>query len=618
MKSARFIFPFFFTAVLLSACSYPESERILPLEDGWQYSWEAPSFYAGKNRNDTQLKQKTGTLQESSREIWQSYDFSPNPPGRNDHNILWLRTRIPEISFPDPAVLLFFVFLDFQAFLDGTMIYSSGKETADGAIEFGGSPFYIFQLPGDPAGKYIYLRIYSNFTRIGPVKGIRIGSRFDLLLDRFRDGIDELIIGALTSLIGLISLFIGFTRRRQIKKFMFAFPLFALGTGLWMISASELFVFLTGMPVLFFILSAFFQAVWIISLLLFHRQMLGSGPFGIINWIIYFSAIFMGINLIFLNVNQFQPQDNLYFGIMNMTSYFILLSIILTLPFHALYRALSGDREAQILTLSIAILASFGLREILGDLDIISREKIYYHYGVLIFIFLLGYMYNRRIVQTAEELIQKRLALTLAERDLEKSQLKLLQNRMNPHFLFNSLSALHALIEQNQGEKARETAVILTDHYRFLTDQSSESLIPLHQELEFCENFLKMQKIRFGESFSYTLETGGPLSSVLIPPLSIQPLIENSIKHGLRRRSGPGQIDINIQPCDDGCRIEVADNGDSLKTKDPYERSLGNIQKRLRHFYNTADLTIINRDPGPGVTVTIEFKNFRKEYQTEL
>ncbi|MDH5656003.1 MAG: histidine kinase, partial [Spirochaetia bacterium] len=432
-----------------------------------------------------------------------------------------------------------------------------------------------------------------------------------------RDGIDELIIGALTSLIGLISLFIGFTRRRQIQKFMFAFPLFASGTGLWMLFGSQLFVFLAGMPSLFFLLAIFFQAVWVVSLYMFHRQMLGSGPFGIINWIMYSSAFFMGLNVIFLISNQIQPQNNLYFNIMNIINYIILFLIILTLPVHALYRALSGDREAQILTLSIAVLASFGLREVLGDLDVFPRERIYYHYGVMIFIFLLGYLYNRRLIQTSEELIQKKMALSLAERDLEKSQLKLLQDRMNPHFLFNSLSALHALIEQKQSEKAGETAEILTDHYRFLTDQSSESLIPLEQELEFCENFLKMQEIRFGENFSYTLNYDRPLPSIQIPPLSVQPLIENSIKHGLRRRSGPGRIDVRIELLDDGCRIKVADNGDAVKTDDPYGRSLGNIQKRLRHFYKDADLTIQNQDPGPGVAVIIEFNNFIKENQTE-
>ncbi|MDH5657164.1 MAG: hypothetical protein OEZ34_14735, partial [Spirochaetia bacterium] len=155
MKAARLIFPLFFTAALLSACGNPESERIRTLEENWEYSWNAPSFYIEKNRNPLQ-KQFPGAAQASSQETWHPYDFSPNPPGRNSHNILWLRTQIPEISFPDPALLLFFVFIDFHAFLDGQLIFASGEENADGSIQFGGAPFYLFQLPGDSEGKYIY------------------------------------------------------------------------------------------------------------------------------------------------------------------------------------------------------------------------------------------------------------------------------------------------------------------------------------------------------------------------------------------------------------------------------------------------------------------------------
>ncbi len=187
----------------------------------------------------------------------------------------------------------------------------------------------------------------------------------------------------------------------------------------------------------------------------------------------------------------------------------------------------------------------------------------------------------------------------------EDARYMTLQERMNPHFIYNAIHTIHALIHKNP-DKADLATIKLSEIFHFLTDRSFESMVLFHEEWTFMMNFLEFEMIRFPDVLEYETRKNGDFEKVMIPPMTIQPLVENSIKHGIRQRSGMGFIDVRAERVGDNVSISVIDNGTALKEKDLFDRSLGNIRDRLHYYYEFSDLEISNRDEG-GVETVIRF-----------
>jgi LytS/YehU family sensor histidine kinase len=124
-----------------------------------------------------------------------------------------------------------------------------------------------------------------------------------------------------------------------------------------------------------------------------------------------------------------------------------------------------------------------------------------------------------------------------------KAELKNLKNQINPHFLFNSLNSLFALVEE-QPELARKFIIKLSKVYRYLLDSSNSNLIALQQELDFIRHYLFLQKIRFGESLDMDIDIRPDLLRKKLPSASLQSLVENAIKHNRITENNPLLIKI--------------------------------------------------------------------------
>ena len=186
-----------------------------------------------------------------------------------------------------------------------------------------------------------------------------------------------------------------------------------------------------------------------------------------------------------------------------------------------------------------------------------------------------------------------------------EARFKLLQGRMSPHFLFNALNTVHALIHKNKA--TADAAVIkLADNYRFLIEHSSRSLISFDAEWQFVMNYLDLEELRYSDTLTVRMKKEGDFSEVLIPPLTIQPIVENSLKHGIWKQSGKGAIRVSAAVEGGRVRIIVQDNGAGLQSGDIYSRSLGNIRKRLTHYFEDIEFSVRNIEAG-GVEVIISY-----------
>ncbi|RXQ88057.1 hypothetical protein EO244_15695 [Ancylomarina salipaludis] len=144
------------------------------------------------------------------------------------------------------------------------------------------------------------------------------------------------------------------------------------------------------------------------------------------------------------------------------------------------------------------------------------------------------------------ETVELRKRANQEEEEKVKAQLKNIKNQINPHFLFNSLNSLYALVEAEPG-LARKFVLKLSKVYRYLLDQNNSSLIDLKQELDFMKHYIFLQKIRFGENLSLDCDISDCYMSSKLPSVSLQSLVENAIKHNIVTSEKPLLITIRIE-----------------------------------------------------------------------
>lgn len=198
--------------------------------------------------------------------------------------------------------------------------------------------------------------------------------------------------------------------------------------------------------------------------------------------------------------------------------------------------------------------------------------------------------------------------LRMEKRMIELEQ-KALSLQMNPHFIFNSLNSISSFIAENNPDSARTYLSKFAGLMRTTLENSKEESIPLQEEINSLKYYLELEQLRFNNKFDFTIHVGPDLDpeSVLIPPILIQPFIENSILHGVATKSGKGKIDIRFQVDANFLLCEVEDNGIGrekafeLKNQQPeLHKSMGMqvTQERLDilNIYNKIKAKIIIKD----------------------
>ncbi|MEW5978689.1 MAG: histidine kinase [Acidobacteriota bacterium] len=217
-----------------------------------------------------------------------------------------------------------------------------------------------------------------------------------------------------------------------------------------------------------------------------------------------------------------------------------------------------------------------------------------------------------------------RLELKLAEQEVlvVKSRLDALANQINPHFLFNTLNSISSLIRTNPA-KARHMVLKLSHILRKLL-QGHENFIPLREELEFIDNYLDIEVIRFGkDKLRVEKEIESETLGCLIPSMILQPIIENSIKHGIAPKIDHGSIVIRSSRRNGKICIEVEDDGVGIPSESfprIYHSGIGisNVVERLKVAYQSDYAFAVNSFPGKGTFTHIEIPIRESTAQTKV
>ncbi|MUL15806.1 sensor histidine kinase [Aliivibrio fischeri] len=192
------------------------------------------------------------------------------------------------------------------------------------------------------------------------------------------------------------------------------------------------------------------------------------------------------------------------------------------------------------------------------------------------------------------------------EKALVLSQLSQLQSQIEPHFLFNTLANISALIELDSN-KAKLMLEKLTDLLRGSLKTNRNPLITVEQEIELLNAYLSIQQIRLGDRLTYEIDNQ-IIEPISLPPLLIQPLVENAITHGIEPRAQGGQLMVQFKQENNQFIVVISDNGIGLKSVSPskgHGMSLNNIKQRLHDLFDGSASVRITENKDGGVNAEL-------------
>jgi sensor histidine kinase YesM len=191
-----------------------------------------------------------------------------------------------------------------------------------------------------------------------------------------------------------------------------------------------------------------------------------------------------------------------------------------------------------------------------------------------------------------------------ANKLLAEARLSSLASRIHPHFLFNTLNSIASLIPSDP-KRAEDTVGKLASLLRFSLNGNQGGLVPLSQELKIVRDYLDIERTRFGQRLRYSLEAPAELDEVKVPPLALQTLVENSIKHVVAQRAEGATIRVAAAAEGDRVQLEVIDDGPgfALEAITP-EHGLGNLISRLELLFGErGQLSVARVDENTVVTL---------------
>ncbi|MCP4545307.1 MAG: hypothetical protein GY835_02435 [bacterium] len=250
--------------------------------------------------------------------------------------------------------------------------------------------------------------------------------------------------------------------------------------------------------------------------------------------------------------------------------------------------------------LALAILLPIYGKDAFGKMPFLMLLKGSVIVGAAVTVLILGY----NILQ--DKLTTESLAKERAKSLQTQAELAALQSKLDPHFLFNTLNTMLNLVHTEPG-KVEEMILSLSDIYRKILQLPARELISLADEFALVDQYLKIERIRLGDRLAYSLDLPTDLAGREVPPLLLQPLVENAIVHGLGPKPAGGAITILAERYAEGIRIVVSDDGVGLQAQSSGAGfGLHSIRERLRLQYGDRSLMRIEAFATGGAKVTLE------------
>jgi sensor histidine kinase YesM len=279
---------------------------------------------------------------------------------------------------------------------------------------------------------------------------------------------------------------------------------------------------------------------------------------------------------------------------------------ILILPFIK-----PGVKRLVVMSLSLPVSVAVGLSLAFYISGVGSWSAPYAKQSVMIGLFFgaigsITYFLSERIHMLDAEIKQRRLDEVEREKREVEAHLRLLQAQIEPHFLFNTLANVSSLIEVD-ATQARRLLDRLNDWLRVALARTRSDSATLGDELGLLENYLQILQMRFGSRLRWKIEATEEVRSIQFPPMLLQPLVENAIRHGIEPKLGGGQLNISANIKQGMLHLRVDDDGVGFSDKTGGSGAgLENIRARLTAIYGPSARLELHSNESGGVSSILE------------
>ncbi|MDF3819744.1 histidine kinase [Leptospira sp. 96542] len=534
-----------------------------------------------------------------------------------DSEFIWMRIpAVPNHEKNELYSLLKHQAVQFELFTDtGEKFFRYGSfDHAEPITHIFDSKFHWVKIPSVEC-EYYYLRIYHKKGYLFSISIAEdlVGQQHAVYKEIAIRNFTPILFHSFFLMIGFICAVVYFIEFKKRYNMVLDFALFAILFGMIGLSTNVFVKYIFSKQQLFFIFDIISSNFVFIPMLSGLRRLFGSERFHILTILIYtnlFLACSIGFLLLLLPYYQ-----GIHTMLVELRLFFILFSISNILgPVYVAFDAWrKGNQVAFGHFIGFSITFVLVLIEIYLSIQTQSGLNRVIFWGVLFGVISQGLALERLMFSHRQNAQVYKEDLLKAEKLLKESQLKTLQTKMSPHYLFNSLNTIHALHKINP-DLIPESILRLANNYRFISDRTDREVIPFEEEWNFLDDYLHLQRLRFFDTIKIEFKKTGDFSDVVIPPLLFQPIIENSFKHGFRTQVDTGwMVFIHAKMIKDKTfQFTVYDNGsgipeDILADKEKlFMRSLGNIKERLSNTYSEFSFDVGKNFPsGTRTTIVI-------------
>lgn len=513
-----------------------------------------------------------------------------------ENESLKLTNKLPEMSTQEEFLCFRTTHQEVRVFINDQLIYECVQPNNQGERKSIRDKRHFISLSGTTAGDKIALEFTSPYKKYtGHINSIWYGNINVILLDLFKRIIINLLLGFLAVLLGILILVAKIIGTNNLDNSLIYLGLFFIVFGVWSWVDAKVILIPESASIGYEHLKIFMLMLIPIILLLYIREKYSLKKSIALNvQIVVYSLNFIICNILqLLNIADFVELTPITVNLIIISTGYILFIIFLR------KRNLRCSNFLQYAGFLILVCCS-----VLEIILYINNE--FYSTGMYIkigWIFFLILQLTIFIMEASVKLKNQRKIKI----QLEKSKIKLMIHQMEPHFFSNALVAIQDLCYTNP-QKAADTISLFYLYLRKNIDfLEQQDLVNFEYEKEYINTYMKIQKVCFGEDIEYMEDI--KINDFNIPPLTIQPFIENAVRHGIRKRSGLGIIRLSTSYSKAGILILIEDNGVGFDTNKIHNYESGfssteNVIYRLEKLCSAK--VLVESVLGTGTTIKIE------------
>ena len=495
-----------------------------------------------------------------------------------------------------------------DVFIGDELVYSLKPSRENSMIKTVGSSWTMIPVYREDVGKKICVEItpvYESFRN--REVDFLTGSSLSIYADRLMRDMPQILLSMAALLVGFVFICIAVYSmfRKQYSKRLAGLGIFSVMMGIWRLTDTRFTPFMfPDKPVLMFYISVGMLMMGVVCIIKSANDNLNEKSQHILDIVSILASFVCIIQLIMQISGIADIRENLFIThtVIIISSIVIIGNIIFDRIKYSEKYENSFGRKLYIVCI-LGVLADLVYYYTKGN----SSGLIFSLTSFELYVFWVGISMIINYGNQEKKLALKEKMLAENERILAENRITVMLSQIRPHFLNNSLTSIAMLCEKDP-QRAEEAIIHLAEYLRENMNSLKESrMISFSEELSHTEHYLFLEKLRFGDSLEIIkdIET----TEFMVPPLSVQPLVENAVKHGLKNHTGKGIITIKVRENENSIIISISDNGigfdkGSIQNETEEHIGLENVRQRLE-MLASAELEIDSTE-GMGTNAVIK------------